>query len=141
MKGYENKMMPADVCEHIVEAIAEAYRSAPEQCASPADSLAISLASQADALTSQGNGIAIASAALAVIALIAGIAWYKIIRAEAKDEARRVAESEARDEARKVAEAWLAENGPEMLRDYEPLIDGNPTAQKDVADSIGEQAG
>ena len=134
-------MMPADVCEHIVDTIARSASETKEQCGPSADALSASLASQASALTSQGNAIAWGGTILAFVALLAGVAWFRIIRIQAQEEARKVAEQEARDEARKVAEAWLAENGPKMLRDYEPLIDGNPTAQKDVADSIAEQAG
>ncbi|MDK2747764.1 MAG: hypothetical protein KYX67_10630 [Brevundimonas sp.] len=59
-------------------------------------------------LTSQANAIAFGSLVLAVAAVLAGIAWGRIIGLQAKREARQVAEQEM--------EKWLKDEGIPMLR-------------------------
>ncbi|GAA0771245.1 hypothetical protein [Brevundimonas aurantiaca] len=74
----------------------------PPEAANPNwDAVAVSL-------TSQANAISIGAAALAVGALLGGIAWGRIIGRQAEREARQVAEQEV--------EKWIKDEGIPMLR-------------------------
>ncbi|WP_147418727.1 hypothetical protein [Sphingobium terrigena] len=104
----------------------------PEQANPNWDAMAASLASQA-------NAIAWGSLVLAVIVIIAGIAWGKIITANAEHEARAMAKACA-DE---YIKEWLSKEAPGIIRERVDLIadatlgSGNDA---DAADEIGREA-
>ncbi|RJG57986.1 hypothetical protein D0Z70_01950 [Sphingobium terrigena] len=93
----------------------------------------------AASLASQANAIAWGSLVLAVIVIIAGIAWGKIITANAEHEARAMAKACA-DE---YIKEWLSKEAPGIIRERVDLIadatlgSGNDA---DAADEIGREA-
>ena len=99
----------ADVCAKMVESATRACQpmiSVPQEQANPNwDALATSLASQS-------NAIAWGSLVLAVIVVIAGIAWGKIITVNAEREARAMAKARA-DE---YIGDWLSKEAPGIIR-------------------------
>jgi len=95
----------ADVCARMVEAATRPCQPLP---APPAEAVNPNWDSVAVSLTSQANAIAFGSLVLAVAAVLAGIAWGRIIGLQAKREARQVAEQEM--------EKWLKDEGIPMLR-------------------------
>lgn len=128
--------IPADVCSKMVESAARACQpmiSVSPERANP------NWSAMATALSSQSNAIAWGSLVLAVIVVIAGVAWGKITTANAEREARAMAKACADEYIRD----WLAKEAPGIIRERVDLIldatlgSGNDA---DAADQIGEEA-
>lgn len=93
----------------------------------------------ATALASQSNAIAWGSLVLAVIVVIAGIAWGKITTANAEREARAMAKACADEYIRE----WLSKEAPGIIRERVDLIlDATLGAgnDADAADEMGKEA-
>lgn len=89
----------------------------------------------ANSFASLGVAIAWGGTILAIIALIAGIAWAKLLRGIAREEARRCAEERM--------EKWLAEEAPQLLsRMNASMQDASLGDTEDflAADEMGEEA-
>lgn len=125
------KVISADVCVKIVESAARSCQPmipvTPVQGGS--DALANSFAGLSTAFT-------FGSILLAIIALIAGFAWGRIVAATAKDEAKNA--------AKECIEEWMAKNGPGIIQSHVELLndatigEGNDTT---AADQLGKEAG
>lgn len=124
-------------CERLVGVAAKACPAAAAPATTPVptapqpewDALASSFASL-------GAALAWGSVIFALIALVGGIAWAKLVRGQAKDEAKRCAEESVKE--------WLAKEAPQIIRQHvEWLRDtslGNDD-DDDAADAIGKEAG
>lgn len=124
--------IPISVCERLIEA---ASRPCPVPVAAPAapqpewDALANSFASL-------GAAFAWGSLIFALIALLGGIAWAKLVRGQAKDEAKRCAEETVRE--------WLNKEAPGIIRQHIDLLKDTSLGTDDddkAADEIGKEAG
>jgi hypothetical protein len=112
-----------------VQTCVKMVSEAAKQCAAPTsaptpgpnfDALAASLAAQANAIASQSSWLTFGGVLLAVVALIAGVAWGRHVATTAKMEARRVSEREARKVAQACADAhikkWLEEVAQPLIK-------------------------
>ncbi|MFN3932662.1 MAG: hypothetical protein ACK4JY_13030 [Brevundimonas sp.] len=71
-----------------------------------------------------------------MIALLGGIAWAKLVRGQAKDEAKRCAEETVRE--------WLNKEAPGIIRQHIDLLKDTSLGTDDddkAADEIGKEAG
>lgn len=126
--------MSVSVCERLIDA-------ASRPCPTPVEVPPVAVASQpewdalANSLASVGAAVAWGGTVLAVIALIAGIAWAKLLRGIAREESRRCAEE--------LMDRWLAEEAPQILsRMNASMQDASIGDTEDTlaADQIGEGA-
>lgn len=118
----------ANICSQMVEAATRSCQPLIQVPPEPANSTADSLAALSTAFT-------FGSILLAVIALIAGFAWGRIVAASAKEEAQKA--------AKECAEDWMARNGPGIIqRNVEFLNDATIGEGDDAqaADEIGKEA-
>lgn len=128
--------IPANVCSQMVEA---ATRSCQPMISVPPEQVNPNWDALATSLASQSNAIAWGSLVLAVIVVIAGIAWGKIITANAEREARSMAKARADEYIRD----WLSKEAPGIIRERVDFIldatlgSGNDS---DAADEIGKEA-
>jgi hypothetical protein len=94
----------------------------------------------ADSLAALSTAFTFGSILLAIIALIAGFAWGKIVAAAAEREAK----TAAKDCAEEYIVKWMAEEAPAIIRNQVDLLndatigDGDDA---DAADKLGEEAG
>jgi hypothetical protein len=124
--------VPANVCAQMVESATRSCQPLIEVPPEPAISAVDSLAMLSTAFT-------FGSILLAIIALIAGFAWGKIVAASAEKEAKQV----ARDCAKEYVEKWIAENAPGIIRSQVDLLNDATIGEGDdanAADEIGKEA-
>lgn len=137
----------AAMCERFVSA---ASRACPTPAAPP-PTTPVTAASTAqpewDALASSLAGIGLAVAwggtVLAIVALIAGIAWAKLLRGVARSEAQAVAREEARKCAEERMKVWLAEVAPQIISKHMQNIQDASLGDDDdakAADDMGKEA-
>ena len=128
--------IPINACSKMVEAATRSCQPLIAAAPEPANTTADSLAALSTAFT-------FGSIVLAVLAVIAGFAWSRIVTANA--------EKEAREEAKKVAKAcadeyikeWLAKEAPGIIRQrVDFLLDATlgPGNDAEAADEIGKEA-
>lgn len=126
----------ADACSKMVESATRSCQpmiSIPPQ---PANSTADSLAALSTAFT-------FGSIVLAVLAVMAGFAWAKIVTANAEKEARVEAKKVAETYADEYIRDWLSKEAPGIIRERVDFIldatlgSGNDA---DAADEIGKEA-
>lgn len=128
--------IPVDACSKMVESATRSCQpliaAAPEQTNPNWDAMATSIASQS-------NAVAWGSLVLAVIVVIAGIAWAKITTANAEREARAMAKACADEYIRD----WLSKEAPGIIRErVDFLLDATlgPGNDAEAADEIGKEA-
>ena len=90
---------------------------------------------------------------LAILAVIGGLGWGYVVRAEAIKEASKEAQREARKVAAEFTERWLAEAAPGVVREHVELLEGvrirntvvasgeQGDGEPNPADEIGKAAG
>jgi hypothetical protein len=126
--------IPVSVCERLIEA-------GTKPCPAPVAAPPLQAAPQpewdalANSLASVGAAVAWGGTVLAIIALIAGIAWAKLLRGIAREESRRCAEE--------LMEKWLAEEAPQLLSRMNASIQDasiGDTEDTLAADQMGEGA-
>lgn len=129
--------IPVDACSKMVESATRSCQplvaAAPEQANPNWDAMATSFASLS-------NAFAWGSIILAVVAIIAALAWGKSVTASAEKEARDMAKSCAEDYIKK----WLAEQAPGIIRERVDLIMDatlGPGDDAKAADELGKEAG
>ena len=126
----------ADVCSKMVES---ATRSCQPMISVPAEPST----SAADALTALSAAFTYGSIVLAILAVIAGLAWGKLIAASAEKEASRAAKEMAKEAAGSYIAEWLAKEAPGIIQSHVELLmdatlgEGNDA---DAADEIGKEA-
>ncbi|MEZ5709324.1 MAG: hypothetical protein R3E02_08060 [Blastomonas sp.] len=94
------------------------------------------VSSTADSLAALSTAFTFGSILLAIIALIAGFAWGKIVAASAKEEAQRAAKN--------CADEWMAKNGPRIIQAHVELLNDATVGEGDdaaAADKLGKEAG
>lgn len=128
--------LPISVCEQLVEA---ATKPCPVPLGSPVapqpewDALANSFASLSSAF-------AWGALLLGVLALLGGIAWARLVKRDAEEEARK----EAQACVKKMMDDWLANAAPGIIRRHvDNLQDASLGAVNDAAaaDEMGKEAG
>lgn len=106
--GMAGQAITADVCAKMVES---ATRSCQPMISVPPEPAT----STADGLVSLATAFTYGSIVLAIVAIIAGLAWGKIVTATAEREAREMAEAEVRK--------WLQNEGlPLMMREANEFL-------------------
>lgn len=143
----DSATIDAAMCERFVSA---ASSSCPPALASqPNVPAAVATTKQPewDALASSLAGIGVAVAwggtVLAIVALIAGIAWAKLLRGVAREEAQKVAREEARKCAEEHMKVWLAEVAPQIISKHMQNIQDASLGDDDdakAADDMGKEA-
>lgn len=127
----------ADVCVRMVEVATRSCHALVQAQPASAQSPGISAA---DSLAALSNSFAFGSLLLAVIVLVGGFSWGKIIAASAKEEATQAAAKLAEQRI----EDWLAKEAPRIVRTQVDLI-LNATLgsgdDADAADRLGKEAG
>lgn len=124
-------------CTKLVEAASKVCVPAPvKEAPQPHwDALAVSLASQA-------NAISVSAAILGGLALISAVGWAIFVRASAKEEARKAAEEEVRKEAPAIIDAWLSTEGLAVMRQAAQLAQPSPTISSlDTSNAVAAAAG
>lgn len=134
------KTIPVDACSTMVE-------SATRSCQPLIAAAPIPDNSTADSLAALSTAFTYGSIVLAVLAVMAGFAWGKLIAARAEKEARLAATDIAKDVAKVAAEAyiadWLSKQAPGIIRERVDFIldatlgNGNDAQ---AADDIGKEA-
>lgn len=117
----------AEVCGKMVE-------SATRSC-QPMISVPPEVSSTADSLAMLSTAFTFGSILLAIIALIAGFAWGKIVAATAQGEAKTAAKA--------CAEEWMAKNGPGIIQAHVEFLNDATIGEGDdasAADDIGKEA-
>lgn len=126
----------ADVCGKMVESATRSCQPMISVPPEPVNSTADSLAALSAAFT-------YGSIVLAILALIAGFAWGKIVAANAEKEARAEAKKVAKECADEYIRDWLSKEAPGIIRERVDFIldatlgSGNDA---DAADAIGQEA-
>ncbi len=118
----------ADVCGKMVES---ATRSCQPMISVPPEPVN----STADSLAMLSTAFTFGSILLAIIALIAGFAWGKIVAATAQEEAKTAAKA--------CAEEWMAKNGPGIIQAHVEFLNDATIGEGDdaiAADDIGKEA-
>ena len=127
-----------NVCARIVEAATKTC-SAPTAIPTPPpappnwDAMANSFAALSTAFVW-------GSILLAILAVIAGLAWGKLVTINAENEAR----TEAQKCARSTIDNWLAEEAPLLIRAHVEFLRNTSLGSDDddkAADAIGKAAG
>lgn len=127
----------ADVCSKMVESATRSCQPLIQVPPEPANNAADSLAALSTAFT-------YGSIMLAILALIAGFAWAKIVAAHAEKEARVEAQKVAKECADEYIGEWLSKEAPGIIRERVDFIldttlgSGNDA---EAADELGEKAG
>lgn len=105
--------LTADACAQIVsKVVAEGHASVGSAAPPPNfDALAVSIGAQGNAIAMQANWLTCGSIILALVAIIAGFAWGKIVTATAEREAREAAQACADAHIKK----WLEEVAPPLV--------------------------
>lgn len=132
------QVIDVGICERLIDAATRPCPVAVQATSSLApqpewDALANSFASLSSAF-SWGALL------LGVLALLGGIAWARLIKRDAEEEAR----AAAKECVTKMMEAWLANEAPQIIRRHvENLQDASLGATNDAAaaDEMGEEAG
>lgn len=122
-------VITADVCGKMVEAATRSCQPMISVPPEPASAAADSLAMLSTAFT-------FGSILLAIIALIAGFAWGKIVAAAAKEEAKKA--------AKECVEEWMAKNGPGIIQGHVELLNDATIGEGNdaiAADQLGQEAG
>ena len=120
--------IPANVCSQMVESATRSCQPLIQMPAEPAVTTADSLAALSTAFT-------FGSILLAILALIAGYAWGRIIAASAKEEAQKA--------AKECADDWMAKNGPGIIQQHVEFLNDATVGSGDdakAADDIGQGA-
>ncbi|MEO9601182.1 hypothetical protein [Parasphingorhabdus sp.] len=122
----------ANVCAQMVESATRScqplFQIPPEPVNSTADSLAM-----------LSTAFTFGSIILAIIAVIAGFAWSKVVAYKAEEEAKKV----AKDCADVYIEDWLAKKAPGIIRSrVDFILDATlgPGDDAKAADDIGKEA-
>jgi hypothetical protein len=132
-----DQVVSADICSKMVESATKACQPMISVPPEPANKTADSLAALSTAFT-------FGSIVLAVIVVIAGFAWAKIVAANAEREARAEAKKVAKECADEYIKDWLAKEAPGIIRERVDLIVDATLGSGDdatAADDLGEQAG
>ncbi len=122
----------ANMCAQMVEFTARSCQSLIETPTEPVNSVADSLAMLSTAFT-------FGSILLAIIALIAGFAWGKIVAATAEKEAKQA----AKECAEEYIVKWMADEAPAIIRKQVDLLNDATIGDGDdaqAADNIGKGA-
>ena len=126
--------VPVNICATMVEAASQSCQrvvtSAPVTDAASANMDAISVS-----LSALSTAFTFGSILFAIITLIAGFTWGRIIAASAKDEAQKA--------AKECADEWMAKNGPRIIQAHVELLNDATVGEGDdakAADDIGEGA-
>lgn len=120
--------IPANICGQMVESATRSCQPLIQVPPGPASSAADSLAMLSTAFT-------FGSILLAIIALIAGFAWGKMVAVSAKEEAKKA--------AKECAEDWMARNGPMIIQSHVEFLNDATVGEGDdakAADDIGKEA-
>lgn len=123
--------VPANLCAQMVETAAQSCQPAQTVIQMPPEPVNTA----ADSLASLSTAFTFGSILLAIIALIAGFAWGKIVAASAKEEAQKA--------AKECAEDWMAKHGPGIVQSHVELIVDATIGDGDdakAADDIGKEA-
>lgn len=127
--------IPVSACQSLVQA-------ATRPCPAPAAAPSVPMAPQpewdalANSFASLGAAFAWGALVFALIALLGGIAWAKLVRGQAKEEAKRCAEETVRE--------WLNKEAPGIIRQHLDLLRDTSLGTDDddkAADEIGKEAG
>lgn len=99
--------------------------------------------STADSLAALSVAFTYGSILFAILALIAGYAWGKIVAANAEREARDEAKKVAKECADEYVKQWMAKEAPGIIRErvdfiLDTTLGGGNDAQ--AADEIGKEA-
>lgn len=122
--------VPIEICTRLVEAAARSCQPITPTPVPPAPAT-----TTADSLAALSTSFTFGSILLAVLALIAGFTWGKIIAASAKDEAQKA--------AKECAEEWMAKHGPRIIKTHVEFINDATVGKGDdakAADDIGKEA-
>lgn len=125
--------IPVSACQSLIEAV---DKPCPVSTATPPTAGQPEWDALANSFASLGVALTWVSLFFALIALIGGIAWAKLVRGQAKEEAKRCAEDSVRE--------WLAKEAPQIIRQHvEWLRDTSLGGDNDdkAADAIGKEAG
>jgi hypothetical protein len=124
--------IPANVCSQMVESATRSCQPLIQLPAEPA-------ASAADSLAMLSTAFTFGSILLAIIALIAGFAWGKIVAAAAEKEAKKA----AKECAEEYIVKWMADEAPAIIRKQVDLLNDATIGAGDdaeAADEIGKGA-
>lgn len=119
----------ADVCSKMVES---ATRSCQPLISVPPEPAT----KTADALAALSTAFVYGSILLAVLVLIAGFAWAKLVAHEAKEMAKSAAEA--------YIAKWMAENAPGIIQAHVELLNDATLGEgndANAADELGKEAG
>lgn len=126
------KTIPVDACSKMVE-------SATRSCQPLISAAPLPDNSTADSLAALSTAFTYGSIILAILAVIAGLAWGKMIAASAEEEAKKMAKAAAEDYIVK----WMAREAPGIIQSHVELLsdatigEGNDAQ---AADDIGKEA-
>lgn len=130
--------VPANLCAHMVEAASQSCQAiVPIQPAQGAAS--VSLDAVSVSLSALSTAFTFGSILLAIIALIAGFAWGKIVAASAEKEAKLV----AKDCAEEYIVKWVANKAPGIIQSHVEFLNDATIGEGDdaqAADDIGKEA-
>lgn len=124
--------MPGNVCSAMVESATRSCQPLIQVPPEPVNNTADSLAMLSTAFT-------FGSILLAIIALIAGFAWGKIVAATAEREAKKA----AKECAEEYIVKWMADEAPSIIRKQVDLLNDATIGDGDdaqAADDIGKGA-
>lgn len=118
-----------------VEACFKMVDAATKSCTAHIQPQAFPGVSSGDGLAALSTAFTFGSILLAILALIAGFAWGKIVAATARDEAKSAAKEWVAD--------WMAKNGPGIIQAHVELLNDATVGEgndAEAADEIGKEA-
>lgn len=127
-----DNMISTDKCSQMLETAIRSFQTLPSTGPNQGNQTADSLAALSTAFT-------FGSILLAVLVLIAGFAWAKVVAATAEKEARQV----AKDCTEQYIQKWMSEQAPTIIQSHvELLVDATIGEGDDAlaADAIGKEA-